>query len=464
VSTRGTLALLVVAAGLAAWVFLVERPRERELEEAESAGALVLEIEPDTVTALELRLEDSERTARVARVEGSDTWRLESPIEYPADQGAVEDLIDLLAKLEAEAVIDDPPEDLSPFGLGDARVPVRFWTGGAEPRVLWLGGKAPIGSSRYALAGSDPPRLVTVEDWRAGRLRPTLQQLRDKRITRLDPGGVDALTVRRDGRLIVRAERGGEDDWSLTEPEAHEADGDRVQRLLQDVSFARAIGFLDPPVDLDAHGLDAPDVELELRSGESTETIRLAKKGEKAFAQVAGRDLAFEIPLRILGQVPSDRFAYRYKRVLRLDDGAVRRLELEFPRDGESHAFVRGDGEWRPEAAGIEVDSFRIEDILFAIRHVEATGVIEGQPERALHALEPPRVRVTARDSDGNELGWLDLGDPEPRAGTVARSSQSGALWRVANDIGEDVPLGLEAFRNNWLREPPSAAPEAAER
>ena len=84
--------------------------------------------------------------------------------------------------------------------------------------------------------------------------------------------------------------------------------------------------------------------------------------------------------------------------------------------------------------------------------------------ELASVGLEPPRVRVTVRDEAGGELGWLELGDPQPRQGMAARSSAGEQLWRGRNDVGEDVPLGLEAFRNNWIkREPEATAAESDE-
>jgi hypothetical protein len=55
-------------------------------------------------------------------------------------------------------------------------------------------------------------------------------------------------------------------------------------------------------------------------------------------------------------------------------------------------------------------------------------------------------VRVTARDADGAELGWIALGDPVDGKGVPARSSSGPELWWVSADLGEDVPLGHDAL------------------
>ena len=86
---------------------------------------------------------------------------------------------------------------------------------------------------------------------------------------------------------------------------------------------------------------------------------------------------------------------------------------------------------------------------------LDAQGLEEGEPDLAKLGLAPPRVRVSARDSAGNELGWLELGDPYPEKDLAARSSAGSEIWRVANELAEDVPLDADAFRNTFVKKPP---------
>ena len=62
------------------------------------------------------------------------------------------------------------------------------------------------------------------------------------------------------------------------------------------------------------------------------------------------------------------------------------------------------------------------------------------------------------------QLQALSTGDPDPARGLSARSSAGPEIWRVENNLGEDVPLGLDAFRNTLVEkpeEPPAPAAEA---
>ena len=67
-------------------------------------------------------------------------------------------------------------------------------------------------------------------------------------------------------------------------------------------------------------------------------------------------------------------------------------------------------------------------------------------------------MRVVALGAEKKPIGWLALGENTAGKGVAARSSSSDRVWRVVADIGEKIPLGLEAFRSKWLvPDPPPA-------
>jgi hypothetical protein len=462
VSVRVTALLALIAVVLAAYVYLVEVRGAREKADTEQAAKRIVALEADSVTALEVPLEDGTETARIVRdPDELDRWHLVAPIEYPADSSVVSGILSTLAGLESEAVIEDPPEDLSPFGLGGDPPTLRVSPKEGEPRVLRFGEKTPLGASRYLQLEGDP-RLFTVPDWRTSTLRPNLRSLRDKNIIHREPEDVTELRILEHGTLLAHLRRLGTDSaegaeapsrWEIVEPIAEAGDGRRIRRLLEDLRFLRATEFVDEPGDLGDYGLDKPEVILELLAGEERARLELGRKLSKVYLRTAGHPAVFEVPERALADIPRELFSYREKQVLRIDEDAVRRIELGFPRDEVSYAFVREDNRWNVKDAEVQVDSLRIEDVLYAVRDLEATGIEEGSVEPSALGLAPAGVRVTLRDGEGQELGWLELGDPTVDAGIPARSSADDRLWRVANQLAEDVPLSLEAFRNNFLSE-----------
>ncbi len=457
---RATLALVLTAAGLGLFVYLVELPGEQQRQVAELAAKRLLTLEADQITALEVPLEGGGRAKLVRSGDvGAEEWRLEAPLEFAADASFVSHLLSSLSRLESEAVIEDPPQDLAPFGLGEGRRPVRVWTGEGEPTVLYLGGPAPLGSALYvALEGRDE-KIFTVAQRDAGALEPRLRDLRDRRLVSFQVDEVKRLRVSEFGSLIALMERVEPEqeeengDWQMVEPGHDRADGKRIRRLLQDLALAQATDFVDEPGPLEEYGLDSPELELIVETEQSTQRLRIGRVQDQGYVRVNDDSFVYQISDRILLNVPRNPFAYRYKRVLKLDISAVRRIELDFPRDSAAHSFVREDSKWVFEDAEAQVKSLSVEDVLYALEDLQATGVVEGSPDRAALGLDPPRVRVSVFDASGAELGWLELGDPELNAGMGARSSANDRIWRVDNDVGVDIPLSLEAFRTNFLEE-----------
>ncbi len=463
-SVRTTALLALIAAVLAAYVYFVEVRGAKEKADAEQAAKQILALEAESVTALEVPLEGGEGTARLERDPSDvDRWHLAAPIEAPADSGVVSGILSALTELESKAVIEDPPEDLSPFGIAEDTPALRVSVAEGEARVLRLGGETPLGASRYLQLEGDP-RLFTVDDWRTSTLRPTLYSLRDKRVVEREPEDVTELRVLEHDTLLAhlrRLESGSPEEaeapsrWEIVEPISDAGDARRIRRLLEDLRFLRATDFVDEPGDLEEYGLDEPEVTLELLAGEKRARLEFGRKLAKVYLRTSGRPVVFEVPDRALADIPRELFSYREKQVLRLDEDIVRRIELRFPRDDVSYTFVRKENRWSAEDEAVQIDPLRLEDMVYAIRDLEATGIEERSLDPAGLGLAPPGVRVAIQDGEGKEIGWLELGNPTVEEGIAARSSRHDRIWWVANQLGEDVPLSLEAFRNNFVREEP---------
>ena len=194
---------------------------------------------------------------------------------------------------------------------------------------------------------------------------------------------------------------------------------------------------------------------------DGSQSLQIGRVQDKGFVRVNGGEVIYQTSDRVLMNIPRSLFAYRYKRVLKLDADAVQRIELDFPREEASYAFVRENEEWVSEDAGVPVKSLSVEDVLYAIEDLNATGVVEPAPDLAALGLDPARVRVRALTTSGSELGWLELGDVR-QDDVAARSSANDRVWLVSNNVGVDVPLSVEAFERNFLEQPAALAETAA--
>ncbi|MFQ5514645.1 MAG: DUF4340 domain-containing protein [Myxococcota bacterium] len=458
-SFRGTLLLALIAATLGLYVYLVEIRGERERAEAEAEAKKILSFKPDEITVVELDTSDGGR-ARLVREGDAGPWRLETPVAYAADQARVEELLETLTMLASESVIDEVPEDLGPFGLGVDAKSLRLHRGEALAGELLLGGPAPIGAARYVALAEPPERIFTASSSQVASLLPRLIDLRDKRIVQFELEQIHGLRVLEHGSAVAALERTEAGEWKLVEPIEDRGDTERIERLLKDLVLGRAMGFVDDPGELSSYGLDPPEITLELETEGGPHAIALGRVQDKGYIRVDGKAPIFEVSDRIVMNAPRRVFAFRYKRVLELDADAVARLEIRFPRDEASYVLVREERRWKARDPELRLKPLSVEDLLWALDDLDATGVIDESRDDL--GLDPPRVRVRALDGDGTELGWLELGDPLGADALPARSSTSERIWKVSNELGKDVPLGLEAFEQNFV-EPPEGSPVESE-
>jgi hypothetical protein len=460
VSSRGTLALLVAALALGAYVWFVEiRGGEKKAEE-EAAARVIFALDPSTATSLELVTSDGANAVLTrAGAEGS-TWSLTAPIAYPADVDAVERALRSLEKLASTATINERPPELAPFGLGADRKRVAVKAGEGELSTLYLGANTPVGGGRYVELANDPNRLFMVSAGSVDGLEPSLVELRDKRLLRLAQSAVDELTVRERGALLVHAKK-TDAGWTLVEPENVPGDAERIRRLLEDLALGRASGFEDEPKPAKAYGLDSPELEIHVRAGAAEERLALAKADSRSWLERSGDPVILEVNERVLSSVPRAFFDYREKRVLSLDVEQVRVIELSYPRGGPTRRLKREGETWISEEPGVELQPGKAEDLAFALEAVDATGLEEASLDRAQVGLEPALAVVRALDDKGALLGEIRFGDPHPDRGLPALSSQSPLVWRVSNDIGRELPLSPEAFTNMLVKAAPTAAAPA---
>ncbi|MFI5314689.1 MAG: DUF4340 domain-containing protein [Myxococcota bacterium] len=455
-SVRWTAGLLALAVALGAWVYFGEIRGDERKKEAEAAGQKIFGVEPGAVTALEFSLADG-TTSRVARAGASD-WRVESPVAYPADADTVERALHALAKIQSTSTISPAPANLAPFGLGEGRRGLRVFTGAGDPAQIFVGVATPIGGGKYVALGSDPGRIFTVSVADLSGLSPTLVELRDKRLLRIATGGADELTVRAHGELAAHLKK-SESGWQLIEPQAAPGDAEKIRRTLDELAMASATEFADAPAKSALDSLAAPELELTLHTPDAEEHLALAHADGKVWLRRGSDPVLLAVSPALQAAIPTRAFDYRAKRVQTLASDKVHALELAYPRTGETHHFELVGSEWRAAETGIELQPLKVEDMLFAVASLDATGIEAAGADRKALGLDPPVVTLRALDDKGAELGVLSLGDASADKGIPATSSQSGELWRISNDVGKEVPLSPEAFANAIVKKPGAPAP-----
>ena len=475
---RTSAILLIVALALGAFVYFYEIGGEDARREAEEqARRLFPAVEQDAIEWIALTTREGAE-ARLERREGA--WHLVQPVTFPADRFAADGMAANLAGLVSETQLENP-QPLEEYDLGDAARVVRFSAGG-EARALLLGKQTPVGANSYAKAGASDA-VYTVQTYKAQSFDKALDDLREKRILDFDTAAIQRVEARwPEGRVVLERTAGGDDgaaaegeqgDWRLVSPLETRADDVVVDDLLSDLSFLRAVGFVDePPGDAEA-GLAPPSFEViltpEAEGGAEVASVRLAVGGlhgeDERLVRGAYTSL-YTIAADRLDDFPREVVAYRFKQLSRFDIVDARQLDLFFqPEVGDPVVVtaIRGDAGWSasPEAVAPET-LVRLVSELSRLRAADIVADEVGAQELRDLGLSPPNVILsvfgeappedaeTAEPGVAAKLAEVHIGGSYGPDGVVARAAGDPIVYRLDYELAEHIPISLEAFRNRF--------------
>lgn len=226
----------------------------------------------------------------------NDDWILSQPVFYPAQNAAVDGLLDALQKLKP--VVRITPAELSQvhdvnseYGFGSPSVSLAIQSGD-ERREILVGNKTAPGDQVFLrVVGSDG---VFVTD--AGWLKLIPESVNDWRDTSLagGKGAYDSITLTNNTKSVEPQIIELHCDpathlWQMTRPLVARANSDYIASALQQLQVARVSQFVtdDPNADLTAFGLQPASLDLWLGQGSNFVTaIHIGKTSTNDSAQV----------------------------------------------------------------------------------------------------------------------------------------------------------------------------------
>ncbi|MGH9142621.1 MAG: DUF4340 domain-containing protein, partial [Vicinamibacterales bacterium] len=226
---RSTIVLVVVLAGLGAYIYFVT-------SKVPEGGAAAGDVKKEKVFAAvqtdkidEVKVSTAAGDATTLKKDGS-IWKITQPSDLPASESEVSQLTSALGQVEIDRVIDDNPSNLNDYGLSNPRVEVDFKAAGDKDyRKLFIGEKTPTGGDFFAKRNDDKKvfLIAAAQDTAFNR---TTFDLRDKTLLKFERDKVDALDITAGGKTITIAKDGG--DWKMSKPVQTKADFGSVEGLV----------------------------------------------------------------------------------------------------------------------------------------------------------------------------------------------------------------------------------------
>ncbi len=249
---------------------------------------------------------------------GGDTWWLVEPVEVLADQGQVEAMIDnMMGARKADRFKAD---DLSRYGLENPSpiITIIGNVGTEEQReTILLGSDANRPGRIYGMI-EDNNEVFSTGDWVRSHTLRDLDLLRDKRILRVDPDGVESIALKtRDGSTLITKTNRFVIPWEIRELSAP-AETRFVERILANLSQAPATQIIDSPTTSTAElGLVEPPLTVQLETIDGSMSLVIGERdGDEWYATSSTQPGVITLRTRYISDLLQPASAWKSTRFL----------------------------------------------------------------------------------------------------------------------------------------------------
>jgi hypothetical protein len=233
-------------------------------------------------------LERGPRKATFANVDG--TWKLTEPVEAAAEQTELDDFINAAARLRADELVAEKPEDLKPYGLDRPEARWHFLSGTKEVLDLLVGGRDKGGRRCYAkLADGDVVFLLD-----APTTNRVLAEYRTRTIWShpLDAAQVEGVSFNRGDKSFTLQKV--DNVWQVAGKPDAIVKVSAVNDLLDALARLRLERYvLDKGADPKLYGLDPPELVIEVRTPAEAQSLHVGRtegESKRYYARVPHKD------------------------------------------------------------------------------------------------------------------------------------------------------------------------------
>jgi len=410
----GTRDVLLATGDLANWV-----PRDAD-------DWRDLRLVPEDLEFDRVRFWGQSRTVELARG-GDGGWRMEQPVNSPADQMVVRQLIQRMQLARIVQIAADA-------GEGEPDATVRLTKG--EESVIELEFRKPNDEEPAVLVQhSGRGTVVIQDDGLLSLLRLPHDQFREHAVFRRPLHEVTSVTVDTINKFTVAKKPDG--DWQVTEPKQFPADALLVNAMLTNIRNAQVIDFIKDgavAADFKNHGLANPWLNLEL-NGTSSAAGRWREKiafGTVDALRVAARandePAIIGLPREQAILLPKEAFKLRERRLWAFSTNQVATVTVTL--DNEPTRFARlPNSTWRTadNKPLDQIQSAMLEEAVYRMGVLSAVDwVAEGQPAMEAAGIRPGANQLAAEvdTADGPRRFTLEFGNNGPLGRTRVMTDQ----------------------------------------
>ena len=439
---RSTIALVVVLAGLGAYVYFVtwKLPEGGGADASAKKEKVFAGVDAAKIEEVKVSTAAGDSTTLKKDAAG---WQVAAPLAAKADETEASSLTSALTSADIVRVVDENPTDLNAYGLSNPRIEVDFKASGDKDyRKLLVGDKTPTGADMYARR-NDEKKVFVIPAMHDTTLNRTTFDLRDKVLLKVDREKLDGIDVSAGSKNLVLAKEGG--DWKIKKPIETKADFGAAEGLvgrLQTLQMKSIAADAPTPADLKKYGLEKPDATVNLNSGSSRATLVIGGKAAEGtlYARDLSKPAVVTIEAALLDELKKSADDYRRKDLFEFRPYNATHIELS--RNGQTIVLERQKGQgdnapdkWHRAAPAGDVDKDKMDGLLSKLSNMRAASFVDST---AKTGTDKPALVVTVKFDEGKKEERITFGQAGSDVFAV-RPGEPGAAKADTTDFNDVI-------------------------
>jgi hypothetical protein len=386
-----------------------------------------------------------------------DNWLLVRPIKGRASNDAVVDILTRMNQTQIAKFVSGNNSNPGSFGLDSPSNVVTLFGDDGKKVEIQIGG--PVPSNPDSVYAGLPQRKSVVEVGKAfaNLFNITPNDLRDRKIARMNPDLIDRVTIERADKPKIVLGR-DESRWRFLSPTSAPANADNISRLIQGINNGEVSDFVsDTATDLTKYGLDQPKLKITFSSYSSENTAE-ANAGETVLATLAfgnsengvvyarleEEPYIFSISNQVFSTLPTTEFSFQTLDILDLKRDQLVSLRLE--RGGtESIDLLRGtQRKWVLKGHENDQNDGQIQLLLTTLTGLRAAAWV-GNPKPE-YGLDQPLllIKVSYQSSEQSREVDLKFGTANSENQHYGMSSEREGVFLVDDEQFKQLNASLK--------------------
>jgi Domain of unknown function (DUF4340) len=292
-----------------------------------------------------------------------DEWQILRPIKARADNEAINRSLQQIAGTSILQFLDQ--EGSGDFDAENAPTSLSLFSEQSKVKIA-CGPAVPNQPGHIYVRVSDRPSTFIVDESLLRTVDQKPNDLRDRKIIRLNPDLIDRITIMAKGQPITQLSR-KQTRWVLFDNNSENQNGasetpaeaEQVNRLIDTLNNSEVSRFVsDSAIELDRYGLERPPLEFAFSSYSSENTaeanagetrlVTLAigdSDNEDYYARVEEEPYIVAIPKRLVEQLSTSSLAFRSREILSLQRSELLSVEIK-TKDKTTVLTRNGKGQW----------------------------------------------------------------------------------------------------------------------